>query len=61
MMILPKNITDSLKEISQYLESQEITDLRIEITAKGYRAQRFETLREARFQNNRSNRYARRG
>ncbi len=60
MMILPKNITDSLKEISQYLESQEITDLRIEITSKGYRAQRFETLREARFQNNR-NKYPRRG
>ncbi len=60
MMILPKNITDSLKEISQYLESQENTDLRIEITAKGYRAQRLETLRESRFQNNRSNKYARR-
>ncbi len=57
MMILPKRITDSLKEISQYLESQENNDLRIEITSKGYRAQRLETLREARFQNN-SNRFA---
>ncbi len=59
MMILPKRIIDSLREISQYLESQENTDLRIEITSKGYRAQRLETLRESRFQNNRG-KYARR-